>query len=473
MEHMSVALNWFRRDLRLHDNPSLAAARASSERVYAVYCLADLDAMNPRQQSFAVGCLKQLRLSLERRDATLTLLEGDAAQALTAAAKRLGADQIHAATTYSGAEKSVESGVRAALDRAGIPLRLHRGHAVYEPDAVADLKAEAKGEGYRVFPPFYDAWKSLTPAPLVPEMSANARDVAPGPLPDAPVPLASPTPGEEAARLTLDKFVSARLGDYAVNGEYPARNGTSGLSAYLRHGCVSARTVCQAVAERMSRSWTLAQERLSMEAFFRRLALRDFFLHLAFFEPRMHDEPLQEKMRGFAWSTDPASLQAWIDGRTGYPFVDAAMRQLHREGRIHRRAAVAAASFCCFDLGLDWRIGRDVWMRGLVDADEALSDGNWQWIAGVGSDQAAYPRIYNPVKQARHFDAQAMYVRRYCPELARLPTRAALAPWEIERNVQIELGFFTPDHYPPPIVDHDGAARAFMSRYDEFNHRVA
>lgn len=470
---MTVSIHWFRRDLRLRDNPALSSARAASTHVFGAYWLGELDSLNPRQRTFVIACLKQLRLNLDRRDATLSLVEGSAEEALPALARRLGATAVHAARSYSGEDARIERSVASALKAIGVELHLHRGHCVHEPEAVAELKAGARGEGYRVFPPFYEVWKSLSAAPLVPEAACNAADPSPGPLPASPVALQAPNAGEDAAAQQLQKFVTARLADYAVNGEYPARNATSGLGAYLRFGCISPRAVYHAVAERMSRSWTLAQERMSMEAYFRRLALRDFFLHLAFFEPALHVEPLQGKMSDFEWSHDTDVLKAWVDGRTGYPFIDAAMRQLHREGHVHQRAAIAAASFCCFDLGLDWRLGRDVWMHGLLEADEALCDGNWQWIAGVGSDQAAYPRIYNPEKQARHFDAQAMYVRRYCPELARLPTRAALAPWQMERNQQIELGFFSPDHYPPPIVDHDEAARAFLARYDAYQKRAA
>ena len=462
---MTVSVHWFRRDLRLRDNPSLAAASGSSERVYGAYALEDFDALNERQRAFAAGCVKQLRSTLDKRDASLTVLDGDASESLTSMAKRLGASAVHVARAYSGRELALQQAASAALGASGIALHVHRGHAVHEPETVAERKAGGPA-GYRVFPPFYDVWKSIGVDFATRESACNARDPAPGPLPEFPPMSAAPQPGEEAATNQLARFIAARLADYAVNGEYPARNATSGLGAYLRFGCISVRTVYRAVAERMSRSWTLAQERMSMEAFFRRLALGDFFTHLASFDRTLHDEALQEKMRSFGWSKDPDRLAAWLEGRTGYPFVDAAMRQLRKEGHVHQRAGIAAASFCCFDLGLDWRLGRDEWMRASLEADEAICDGNWQWIAGVGSDQAAYPRIYNPEKQARHFDAQAMYVRRYCPELARLPTRAALAPWELERTQQVELGFFSPDDYPRPIVDHDEAAHEFLARYE-------
>lgn len=468
---MSVSIHWFRRDLRLRDNPSLAAASAASQRVYGAFALADLEPLNERQRTFAAGCVKQLRSALDKRDASLTVLEGAAEPSLVAMAKRVGASTVHAARAYSGRELALQRAVETALRSVGVELRVHRGHAVQEPETIAERKAGGP-DGYRVFPPFYEAWKSIGVDVGVPGGTCNARDPVPGPLPESQPQPSLPSPGEEAAANQLSRFVSARLADYAVNGEYPARNATSGLGPYLRFGCVSARAVYRAVAERMSRSWTLAQERLSMESFFRRLALADFFTHLASFEPSLHDEALQVKMRSFDWSTDAGCLEAWLDGRTGYPFVDAAMRQLRKEGHVHQRAAIAAASFCCFDLGLDWRLGRDAWLRSSIEADEAICDGNWQWIAGVGSDQAAYPRIYNPEKQARHFDAQAMYVRRYCPELARLPTRAALAPWQLERTQQVELGFFSPDDYPRPIVDHDDAARAFLARYAEHQQRA-
>jgi len=462
---MTVSIHWFRRDLRLRDSPSLAAARGSSERVYGAYALEDFDALNERQRAFAAGCVKQLRATLDKRDASLTVLEGNAAESLGAMAKRLGARAIHVARAYSGRELALQQEVSAALSASGVAVHLHRGHAVHEPETIAERKAGGPA-GYRVFPPFYDIWKSIGVDFAVPESACNARDPVPGPLPEQPSTFSMPPPGEEAATNQLTRFITARLADYAVNGEYPARNATSGLGAYLRFGCVSTRTVYRAVAERMSRSWTLAQERMSMEAYFRRLALADFFTHLASFDRTLHDEALQEKMRSFDWSADPGKLEAWLTVRNGYPFIDAAMRQLRKEGHVHQRAGIAAASFCCFDLGLDWRLGRDAWMGASVEADEALCDGNWQWIAGVGSDQAAYPRIYNPEKQARHFDAQAMYVRRYCPELTRLPTRAALAPWQLARTQQVELGFFSPDDYPKPIVDHDEVARAFLARYE-------
>ncbi|MBV8367227.1 MAG: deoxyribodipyrimidine photo-lyase [Candidatus Eremiobacteraeota bacterium] len=463
---MSTSLLWFRRDLRLTDNVALHAARASSERVFAVYCTAELERLNARQHSFVSGSLQMLRATLDKHDATLTIADGTQPHALIETARRLGASAVHCSRTYARADRVGEEQARAALQRDGIELHVHRGDMIHEPQATAELK-QAPGDGYRVFPPYLAAWRSLDPALPVAQTLPNGRDERPGPIPE-PGTATVPAPGETAASAALDKFTTARAADYAVNAPYPARDGTSNLAPYLRFGCISPRVVYQTLARRMSWSWTLASERASMSLFVRQLALRDFFTQLAYFVPALHDDALQEKMRSFPWSEDRAHLEAWREGRTGYPLVDAAMRQLRAQGLVHQRAAICAASFCCFDLGLDWRLGRRVWMEEHVAADDALCDGNWQWLAGVGPDQAAYPRIYNPEKQARQFDAQAVYVRHWVPELKKLPTSAALAPWRVDHQHQIELGFFTPKQYPRPIVDREKTAREFLARYRAF-----
>jgi len=466
---MPVAIWWLRRDFRLSDNPALHAARSLAKTVYAAFCLDELEGLNPRQRAFAVGSLVQLRSEIEKSDATVSALGGTPSGALLAACKRLGAVAVVAARSYDAAARDVESEVERALLGEGIELIRAPGDVLHEPEIVAERKRAADG-GYRVFPPFYDAWRALKVGEPLSQTLPNGRDPQPGAFPDVPD-VAEPKPGERAASDQQRRFVSARAASYAFMGAYPAADGTSKLSAYLRFGCLSPRALHRAVHERMAKSWTLAPERAAMTEFLRRLALRDFFMQLAYFEPRMHDEPLQAKMRGFPYAQDERLLSVWREGRTGYPLVDAAMRQLAASGYVHQRAATCAASFCCFDLGLDWRAGRDVWMSELLAADPALCDGNWQWIAGVGSDQAAYPRVYNPITQSRLIDPQSVYVRRWVRELAKLPTGAALTPWALSRQQQTELGFFTPEQYPPPVVDHRSAARAMLSKYQSFRQR--
>src|SRR5579872_2336866 len=467
---MTTSLYWLRRDFRLSDNPALNAAAAASERVYAVHCRDDLNLLNARQRAFVAAALRLLRAALDKLDASLTIVDGDCSAALVDCARRLGAQRVYVQRAYNTGERRVEEAARAALAAASIELLVLDGMLVHDPESIASRK-QAPGTGYRIFPPFYQVWKSIAvPRPL-PAAAPNARDTRPGSLPEE-TPGVNLNASEAAATEALQRFVSARAADYGANCEYPGRNATSNLAAYLRFGLISPRSVYHLIAERMARSWTLAEERISMEAFLRRLALRDFFLQLAHYAPEMHEQALQPKMRGFPWSADEAALARWRAGETGYPLVDAGMRQLAAEGYIHQRAAVCAASFCSCDLGLDWRLGRDVWMQELLAADEALCDGNWQRIAGIGSDQAAYPRIYNPIRQAQLFDAQAIYVRRYCRELAKLPTQAALAPWALGRQQQIELSFFTPQQYPAPMVEHEAAAREFLTKYQRYRSRA-
>ena len=461
---MTVNLYWFRRDLRLRDNPALSAARAAAGTTYGVFASADFGSLNARQRAFACGCLKKMRADLAKRDASLTLCDGAAGEAIASAATRLGAKAVYCARGYSGLERAQEAAVAAALAKSGIELHAGRADCVHEPEAVAEKK-QAPGDGYLVFPAFYDVWRGM-PADLPgPESPPNGRDDDEGPLPDFGSAFGVAGPGEAWAADRLAHFITASAGDYRTNAEYPGRGGTSRLAASLRFGCISPRQIYSALAEKMSRSWTLVEEQHSMQTVMRRLAMRDFYIQLSYFDPSLHDTEQQPKMRGFAAAVPEETLRRFASGNTGYPLVDAAMRQLRAEGHVHQRAAICAASFWCIDLGGDWRTGRDLWMDQLLEADDAQCDGNWQRIAGSGSDQASYPRIYNPVKQARFFDAQAVYIRRYVPELAKLPTSAALAPWNVDRSHQIELGFFTPDHYAQPIVDHATAARAFLARY--------
>jgi deoxyribodipyrimidine photo-lyase len=468
---MTKSLFWFRRDLRLDDNPALAAATSRDRPVFAVWCRSQLTGLNERQVRFVLAAVNALRTQLAAHSATLSVLDGEPASALCAAAMRLGASAVFCARALDPRECDVEKRVEAALQASGIRLVRIGCDAVFEPESIAALK-QAPGAGYRVFPPFYQAWRSLTIPPGVPAAVPDGADDNPGVLEVPTSQPGMPEATEAAALRALERFVTARAADYGTNAEYPARNATSRLGPYLRFGLVSPRALARAVQERMNRSWTLEQERISMDAFLRRLAWRDFYLHLAFWLPRTVDEPLQDAMRGFYGSCDERRLAAWQAGMTGYPFVDAAMRQLRTEGYVHQRAAIVAASFCVADLGLDWKAGRDHFLREMLEADPALCSGNWQRLAGVGSDQAAYPRIYNPLRQAILFDPQGGYVRRYCPELARLPTALIFAPWEIERQRQTELGFFTPQSYPRPIVDHSTAAGAFLRAYQEFRRKA-
>jgi deoxyribodipyrimidine photo-lyase len=220
------------------------------------------------------------------------------------------------------------------------------------------------------------------------------------------------------------------------------------------------------VRDRITDPFMLSEERLSLRLFLRALAQRDFFLQLSWFHPRTNDEPLQERMRGFEWRRSHPALESWCSGTTGYPLVDAGIRQLHATGWMHPHVRAVAASWLCFDLEVDWRFGRDEWDALLIEDDVALASGNWQWIAGVGADMAQYPRIYNPERQRRRYDPSGVYVRRWIPELRHVP----LEDWYGRRfeSAQLTLSLYDGQSYAKAAIDHAVAARAFLRRYREF-----
>lgn len=464
---MADALYWFRRDLRLRDQPNFTLARAGARKVYAVACEADLTELNERQRAFWLGGLSALRADLAGRGATLSYLRGDAAQALAAAAARLKARTIVTGRAYDAAGSARLAGIADALRGQGLRLRAERGDAVFEPEDIAAVK-HAGPDGYVVFAPFYEAWRERAIPQPGADPAPDGTDPECGEIPAVPPLAGAPQPGEAHAETALASFLRERAASYAYDAAYPARDGTSRLDAYLRFGMLGPRRVVLAVQARAFEPWVVAEERVSLDAFLRRMAWRDFFMHLSSFAPHTHDVALQVKMRGFAPGGDPALTAAWREGRTGYPLVDAALRQLRACGWLHPRAATVAASFLCVDLGADWRAGRDHWMAQLLSADASLADGNWQMLAGIGADPVGYPRIYNPTRQARLYDARGEYVRRWCHELAELPEKAALAPWQTYDAAQAELDLFAADRYPRPIVDHERAAAEFERRYRAF-----
>ena len=222
----------------------------------------------------------------------------------------------------------------------------------------------------------------------------------------------------------------------------------------------------RAIRARQSDPFSLSEERLSLRLVLKALARRDFFLQLSWFHPRTRDESLQEKMRRFTWAETHASLEAWRTGATGYPLVDAGIRQLRATGWMHPHVRAVAASWLCFDLGVDWRIGRDEWDRWLIEDDPALATGNWQWVAGAGADMAQYPRIYNPERQRRRYDPGGVYVRRWIPELRDVPMESWYG--RSHESSQLSLSLYADRAYPKPAVDHHLAARDFLQRYRGF-----
>lgn len=471
-----TALVWFRRDLRVHDHPALRAALAAHREVVPAFCL-DPRILDGRHASgartrFLLESLRDLDDSLRKRGGGLVVRHGAPERELVGLAREVGASEVFCSFDVTPYARRRGHRVREAFDAAGIELHAHPGLG-----AVEDLRAVRTKDGrpFSVFTPF---WRACLRAPHREVLAAPRRVEQPAhvesePLPDLdaldlPEGVADPLPGgETAGRRRLMAFARGPVERYGAGQEALAEDATSRLSAYLHFGCISAR-------EALERS---PGEGEGSEAFRRQLYWADFYNHVIYHRPECARQELQERFRGtLAWNDDAEAFQAWCEGLTGFPLVDAGMRQLRREGWMHNRARLVVGSFLTKDLGVDWRWGESWFMRLLIDGDEAVNNGNWQWIASTGTDPAPYfRRAYNPTLQLRRHDLNGGYVRRYVPELDSVPDEHIAEPWKMPADVQQASGCVIGTRYPAPIVDHKQARAEALERYRAAaeSHRAA
>jgi deoxyribodipyrimidine photo-lyase len=460
------AVLWLRRDLRVHDNPALWAAAAGGDPLAVVFVLderllAGRFASGPRSQ-FLLQCLSDIDESLRARGSRLTVLCGAPERELVALVRSLGASHVHLAADASPFARARDRRVLAALRPLGARAVLHPGTFV-----IDDLSVPRTGAGapHTVFSPFYRAWAALPRRPLLPAPARLAAPPSATPVTSIPS-LAelglrqecqAPAPGGElAAREAMSAWLEGPVDGYAQDRDRLSGEHVSRLSPYLHLGAISAREL---------------EARLPAgaggEAYRRQLCWRDFYAHVLRHFPANASQEHQQRVRGrLAWRNDERDFGAWCEGRTGYPVVDAAMRQLRREGWMHNRARLIVGSFLTKDLGIDWRWGERHFMRLLLDGDHASNNGNWQWIASVGVDpQPAFKRIFNPALQQRRHDPDGEYVRRYLPELAGVPERFLAEPWRMPADCQLAANCVIGRDYPPPIVDHAQARREALQRF--------
>ena len=460
-----VALAWFRRDLRVHDHPALCAALAAHEQVVPVFCLDDR-LLHGRHASgsrtaFLLECLADLDGQLAERGGRLVIRHGPPERELPALAAETGASEVHLTSDPGPYEAIRGRRVRAALEQAGVTGRAHPGVSV-----VDDVRGILTGQGrpYTVFTPFYRNWSGVWRRPV---LDAPKRIAIPAKTRHGRVPslaslglrqeVAEPAPGGESAGLArLAGFSGGAVRDYDSGRDQAGADASSRLSPYLRFGCLSPRAVEEALPPGRG-----------AEAFRRQLCWRDFYQHVLAHHPDNARQEFQPRYRGtLAWPGDDAAFTAWTEGSTGFPLVDAGMRQLRREGWMHGRVRLLAGSFLTKDLGIDWRRGEAWFMRLLLDGDQASNNGNWQWIASVGVDpQPAFRRIYNPALQQERSDPDGRYVRRYLPALARVPDQYLAEPWRMPAEEQERTGCRIGTDYPGPIVDHKEARQAALDRY--------
>ncbi|MDI2132794.1 cryptochrome/photolyase family protein [Yinghuangia seranimata] len=448
---MAVRLLWFRRDLRLGDNPALHAAAgvfdgepATVLPVFVVDPALWRPAGNARQ-AYLVRSLRALDDALRERGGALVLRHGAPAQEIARLAAEVGADEVHAAADFGPYGRERDAEVEEALAPAG--ARLVRTGSPY---AVAPGRvAKRDGSPYRVFTPFLRAWTDHGWRAPLPEPEGVDWLTAPGdPLPDEPAaPRYLPLAGEEAAYAHWSAYRDGGLAKYAELRDRADLPGTSRLSVHLRFGELHPRTL-------------LHEAGASAQAFRSELCWREFYADVLWHHPesaRSYLRPEFARMDHDTGDDADGLFDAWRAGRTGFPFVDAGMRQLLAEGWMHNRVRMVVASFLVKDLHQEWTRGAAHFMSRLADGDLASNSHGWQWVAGCGTDAAPYFRIFNPVAQGRKFDPDGDYVRRYVPELRGVPGAAVHEPWKLPGG--------TPAGYPPPVVDHAEERAEALARY--------
>jgi deoxyribodipyrimidine photo-lyase len=464
MPRHGTAIWWVRRDLRLADNEALYAALAAAERVVPVFvrdpALTAQAGVSEKRLAFLYGGLRALDADLRARGSRLIVRTGEPELELLRLAREVGAHAV-----FAEADASPFAARRDAWVAAVLPLKLAPGLTVHAPGEVI----KAAGGPYTVFTPFMRAWKALPfpgePLPA-PDRIDTPPDVASEPVPDEPtLPAAVPfVPGEAAARRRLTAFLDGPVYDYGEARDRMDVDGTSGLSPYLRFGMISARAAAAAARVAVAAAPDAASA-TGAETWLKELIWREFYIHVVYHHPGVLRAAFREDLRDIAWLDDPHAFDAWCAGRTGYPVVDAAMRQLATTGWMHNRARMIVASFLVKDLLVDWRRGERFFMRHLVDGDPAANNGGWQWTAGTGTDAAPYFRVFNPVLQGAKFDPDGSHVRRWVPELAKVPTSHIHAPWTLSPAAQHGAGCRIGHDYPAPIVDHAMARERALAAY--------
>jgi deoxyribodipyrimidine photo-lyase len=470
------ALCWLRRDLRDHDHAALAAALAQSDRVYCafVYDTAILEALDDRADrrvEFIHASVAELDRALAARGGGLIARHGDARTVIPSLAARLRVGAVFVGRDYEPQAKARDAAVASALAREGIRLVALKDQAIFDGDEVLTKD----GRPFSVYTPYRNAWLTrLTPADLAPRVVADAPPaLAPDPE-DRPLPSLEDIgfrrtnlsslpiePGMSGARRALDSFL-ARIGRYRVARDFPADDGTSNLSMHLRFGTVSVRTLAREAQTRIAAG---GDDAAGATTWLSELVWRDFFFMILDRHPHVVAHAYKPELDALPFPSDPALFAAWREGRTGYPLVDAAMRQLAATGMMHNRLRMVTASVLVKDLHVDWRKGERWFAAKLNDYDLAANNGNWQWVASTGSDAQPYFRIFNPVTQSERFDPEGAYIRRFVPELASVPAPSVHAPWKMPRSQQSACGVVIGRDYPTPVVDHGAARKTTLALY--------
>jgi deoxyribodipyrimidine photo-lyase len=468
--HIPSALVWFRRDLRDFDHAALYHALKAAQAVHCAFIFDReiLDALPRREDrrvEFIWESVAELASSLAARGGTLLVRHAIARDAIPQLATELGVAAVYANHDYEPAARDRDADVAQRLEAVGISFNTSKDHVVFERDEVLSQS----GKPFSVFTPYKNAWlKKLTPFHLksYPVDDYAAAFAAPPPA----MATALPTLEGIGFRRTNLKDVGVvpgmtgggdlfadfrtRIDRYRDARDFPARKGPSYLSVHLRFGTVSIRELAA-----YAHSRSLQPDGEGAATWLSELIWREFYAQILWHHPRVSGEAFKPEYAGLRFPGEATHFDAWREGRTGYPIVDAAMRQLNATGYMHNRLRMIVASFLVKDLLVDWRLGEKYFAERLIDFDLASNNGGWQWAASTGCDAQPYFRIFNPVTQSERFDPDGKFIRRYVPELAQLDAAEIHAPWQVPPAIQQAKGVVVGRDYPAPIVDH-AAARA-------------
>jgi deoxyribodipyrimidine photo-lyase len=471
-----LTIVWFRRDLRLQDHPALLAA-VRRGAVLPLYVWDEVGEGRWRpggaSRAWLDRSLAALDAALRARGSRLVVAAGDSARVLRALIRETGADAVYWNRRYEPAAFARDAALEAQLQADGIEARSFASAVLFEPSAVRNNS----GGPFQVFTPF---WRHcLTHEPEAPVRLPPGPIPAPAAWPAAPpiaeLPLAPRPawdagfwdvwePGEAGAAKRLRKFLAGPVDTYAEDRNRPDLDGTSQLSPHLHFGEITPRQIWAGVRA-LGKEAGLFPASRGAQVFLSEVGWREFAYHLLFHFPHTPEHPSREEFAGFPWAENPAHLRAWQRGRTGYPIVDAGMRQLWTTGWMHNRVRMIVASFLVKHLRLPWQQGAAWFWDTLVDADLAANTLGWQWTAGCGADAAPYFRVFNPILQGAKFDPEGAYVRRWVPELAKLPASAIHAPWEAQPLELHAAGVTLGREYPAPLVEHGPAREAALAAY--------
>ena len=446
-----MRLHWHRRDLRVADNLGLDAVDDETVPVF-VFDPTVLENGAPARVSFMLDALHSLRESYRERDSDLVVAHGNPVDVLPELAEEYGADTVTWGKDYSGLARERDAAVRQALDEADIDRVAVHDAVHHKPGAITTNA----GDPYKVFTYFSKKWHDRpkadpAPAPTADDLAAVSGDDIPTlddlgfDEPESDIPPA----GTDAARDRLTDFCSGDIYRYGERRDYPADDATSHLSPHLKYGTIGIREVYEET-EAAKLDADGESERESVFEFQDQLAWREFYTQVLWDRPDVVTQNYKEYDNEIQWNDDPDALQAWKDGETGYPIVDAGMRQLRKEAYMHNRIRMVVASFLTKDLLIDWREGYDWFREKLVDHETANDNGGWQWAASTGTDAQPYFRIFNPMTQGEDYDPDAEYIKEYVPELEGVPAETIHSWHELDLGTR---NMHAPE-YPAPIVDH-------------------